>query len=135
LEGDLRRLVAERKIEQRVRFLGWRADAADFIAAADVFCLSSIWEACALAAQEAMHLGVPVVSTDAGGMNELITDRVSGRLVPVGDAHALAQALSEVLDYDEADRKRVADAARATLAEEFSVETMVARLKDAYRDY
>jgi glycosyltransferase involved in cell wall biosynthesis len=133
-ESELRRLTADLKIEHRVRFLGRRTDAADFIAAGDVFCLSSIWEACALAAQEAMHLGVPVVSTDVGGMPELITDRVSGRLVPAGDAHALSKALAEILDYDAADIKGVVDAARRTLAESFSIERMLARLKDAYRD-
>jgi glycosyltransferase involved in cell wall biosynthesis len=79
-----------------VRWLGHRDDVGDLVAAADVFCLSSVWEAVALAAQEAVQLGTPVVATRVGGMAELIDDGVTGRLVAIGDDRALADALGEV---------------------------------------
>jgi glycosyltransferase involved in cell wall biosynthesis len=131
LEDELRRLARALHVEDRVRFLGFRKDVADHIAAADVFCLSSVWEACALAAQEAMQLGTPVVSSDGGGMPELITDRVSGRLVPVGDADALARALHEVLASGK-DRARYTTEARARLRERFSTDEMLDRLERVY---
>ena len=84
--AELERLAATLRIEDRVHWLGWQKEVADFVAAADVFCMSSVWEARALAAQEAIQLGTPVISTDVGGMEELIQDGVSGRLVPSGDA-------------------------------------------------
>jgi glycosyltransferase involved in cell wall biosynthesis len=131
LEGELRSRAAELKIAERVRFLGFRTDVADLIAAADVFCLSSVWEGVPLAAMEAVQLGTPVVATDVGGTGELIADRVSGRLVPPGDPNALAAALTEVLANEDA-RRAYVEAARAALAHDFSTERMLERLREIY---
>lgn len=132
LEADLKARAAALGLDDRVKWLGFRSDAGDFIAAADVLCLSSVWEAVALAAQEAVLLEVPVVSTDVGGMRELITDGHSGSLVPKGDAGALARALQEVLDSEEL-RREFAQNALRDLNERFSRERMFARLSEAYR--
>lgn len=132
-EQELRRLAAERGIADRVRWLGFRPDVADYVAAADVFCLSSVWEGVPLAAQEAILLGVPVVATAVGGMPELVEDAVTGRLVPPRDPAALAAALRQVL-ANETLRKTFADGARASLQERFSTERMLARLAAEYRD-
>jgi glycosyltransferase involved in cell wall biosynthesis len=132
LETDLRARAAELGISGRVRWLGFRHDVADLVAAADVFCLSSNWEACSLAAQEAMQLGTVVVSTDVGGMSELITSGHSGLLVAKGDDEALAGALERALSDAEM-RITMAAAARAHLAEAFSTRRMLDRLDDIYR--
>ncbi|MDQ3767602.1 MAG: glycosyltransferase [Actinomycetota bacterium] len=131
LEGELRSLAARLGVADRARFLGWQDEVAGYVAAADVFCLSSRWEAVALAVQEAVVLGTPVVTTDVGGMGELISDRISGRLVPPGDPGALASALAEILASPE-DGVRYAAAARARLARDFSTEAMLDRLRRAY---
>jgi len=131
LEGALRDLVATLGLERRVRFLGFRDDVSDFIAAADLFCLSSVWEGVPLAAMEAVQLGTPVVATDVGGTGELIEDRVSGRLVPANDARALRDTLNEVLS-SERDRGRYVEAARDSLAARFSTVGMLARLRELY---
>ena len=131
LERELRSYVAEKLPDHDIRFLGFRDDVADVIAAADVFCLSSIWEGVPLAAQEAILLGTPVVSTDVGGMGELIVDRRSGRLVPSGDALALAAAIDEVCLSEET-RRAYVGSARVDLAERFSTERMLARLRELY---
>ena len=57
-----------------VRLLGHRNDVADLLGAADVFLLTSHWEARALVLQEAMQVGVPVVATAVGGVPELVGD-------------------------------------------------------------
>ncbi|MDQ3955131.1 MAG: murein biosynthesis integral membrane protein MurJ [Actinomycetota bacterium] len=132
LEAELKQRAGELGLDARVRWMGFRDDVGDFIAAADVFCLSSVWEAVALAAQEAALLGTPVVSTDVGGMAELIEDGDSGRLVPVGDAGALAVALRDVLDSPQAGA-RYAQAAGHTIRTRFSRETMLERLLREYR--
>lgn len=131
LEGELRSLAARLGVADRARFLGWQDEVAGYVAAADVFCLSSKWEAVALAVQEAVVLGTPVVTTDVGGMGELISDRISGRLVPSGDPAALASALAEVLASREKGA-RYAAAARTRLASDFSTEAMLDRLRMAY---
>ncbi len=85
--------------------LGHREDVADLLAAADVLALSSTWEARALAVQEAMRAGVPVVATRVGGTPELARD--AAILVPPGDAAALAQAVVRLAE-DPAERARLA---------------------------
>jgi len=78
-----------------VRLLGHRNDVADLLGAADVFLLTSHWEARALVIQEAMQVGVPVVATSVGGIPELVGD--SAVLAFPGDADGLADGVRTVL--------------------------------------
>jgi glycosyltransferase involved in cell wall biosynthesis len=131
LEAELRDLCARMGLQQDVRFLGFRDDVADIVAAADVFCLSSVWEGVPLAVQEAMLLRTPVVSTDVGGMREIVSDRRSGRLVASGDPVALAAAIDEVCGSTELG-ERYAVQARSDLLERFSTDNMLRRLRLLY---
>ncbi|CAN5784979.1 hypothetical protein BH18ACT15_BH18ACT15_14470 [soil metagenome] len=131
LRASLEDLAQELGIAERVRWLGWRADAADLIAAADVLCLSSTWEAVPLAAQEAVLLGVPVVSTDVGGLRELVRDGETGRLVPSDDPGALATALDNLL-FDRDRAARLASAALTDYEARFSRVRMLDRLASLY---
>jgi glycosyltransferase involved in cell wall biosynthesis len=79
-----------------VRLLGHRDDVADLLGAADVFLLTSHWEARALVLQEALQVGVPVVATAVGGVPELVGD--SAVLAFPGDSRALADGVRKVLD-------------------------------------
>jgi glycosyltransferase involved in cell wall biosynthesis len=115
-----------------VTLLGHRVAPQDEISAGDVFCLTSVWEACSLAAQEAILLGVPVVSTNVGGMPELIEDGVSGRLVPPGDPRAFASAVQEVVALPQEQRRRLVTNARTHLREQFSRAAMLERIAGAY---
>jgi glycosyltransferase involved in cell wall biosynthesis len=83
-----------------VRLLGRRDDVADLLAAADLVVLPSRWEARPLVVQEAMALGRAVVATEVGGVAGLVGD--GGRLVPPDDVDALARALGDLLDDDDA---------------------------------
>jgi len=130
-EQQLRTMSGALGLGDRVQWLGWRDDSADWINAADVFSLSSNWEGVPLAAQEAIALGTPVVATEVGGMPELIEDRSSGRLVSKGDPEALAAALSEVLSSPET-ANRFADRALVDLRRRFSTDLMLDRLRGAY---
>jgi glycosyltransferase involved in cell wall biosynthesis len=96
-----------------VRLLGVRHDIADLMAAADVVALPSEWEARALVAQEALRAGVPLVTTDVGGLRSLVGD--AALTVPVGDAVALRIAIESILtDDDRRARLIAAGLARAT---------------------
>jgi glycosyltransferase involved in cell wall biosynthesis len=131
LEMELKNEARVRGVDKRVMWLGFRADVADFVSAADVFCLSSVWEAVPLAAQEAVQLGTAVVATDVGGLGELITDGRSGRLVPKNDEEAFARALEETLASDEL-RARYAAMALEDFNARFSRDAIVARLRQVY---
>jgi glycosyltransferase involved in cell wall biosynthesis len=92
-----------------VRFVGARDDVPDWLRAADVFVLTSRWEARALVVQEAMAAGLPVVVTRTGGLPGLVGD--AGSLVPVGDPAATASEVDRLL-RDPEQRARLGAAAR-----------------------
>lgn len=112
LEEDLKRRAGELGVGDRVRFLGFRPNPWAYMARADLFVLSSLWEGFGNVVVEAMAAGAPVVSADCPyGPGEIIEDGVSGRLVRPGDAQALADAMREAL-ADGALRARWAEAGR-----------------------
>jgi glycosyltransferase involved in cell wall biosynthesis len=77
---------------------GFVANPYPFMAAARLFVLSSAWEGFGNVLIEAMALGTPVISTDCpSGPSEILDQGRYGRLVPVGDHAALAQAIEQVL--------------------------------------
>jgi len=109
-----------------VTLLGPREDVPELLAAMDVVVQSSRREAMAQTTLEAMAVGRPVVSTTTVGADEAIEDGVSGLLVPVGDAAALADAVV-ALAGDPARRAALGSAARARIAEHFTSARMLDR--------
>ncbi|NER82856.1 MAG: glycosyltransferase family 4 protein, partial [Leptolyngbya sp. SIO1D8] len=102
-EGSLRSTL-ERQIEtlgltDTVRLLGFQANPYQYMAAADVFVLSSLYEGFGNVIVEAMACGVPVVATDCPhGPAEILEHGKSGLLAPPGDADALAQQILTFLE-------------------------------------
>lgn len=92
-EPALRAQTAAAGLCERVHFLGRVDDMRGFYRALDLFCLPSLAEGLPLAPLEAQACGVPVVVTAVGGSPEAVCPR-TGRLVPPGDAAALAEALA-----------------------------------------
>jgi glycosyltransferase involved in cell wall biosynthesis len=111
---ELKRLAARLGIAGRVRFTGERADVAEVLAAADLYCQPNARpEPFGLTFVEALRAGLPVVATDMGGAREIVDDSC-GRLVAPGDAAALSGALrSLVEDADLRARLRSRAAQRA----------------------
>lgn len=97
-EASLRGLASELGISDRLIFPGFHADPSPFYATADLFVLSSDHEGFGNVIVEALSFGLPVVSTDCpSGPAEILQSGRFGRLVPVGDAAALAQAMEAAL--------------------------------------
>ena len=97
-EPALRRVADQLGIADRVIFAGFHPNPAPFYASADVFVLSSDYEGLPTVLIEALSFGCPIVSTDCpSGPNEILEGGKYGRLVPVGDAEALAAAMKETL--------------------------------------
>ena len=96
-----------------------------------MFAFPSRFEGLCLAVIEAQAAGVPVVATPVGGIRETVVEGETGWLVPVGDPQALAERISWCLDHPE-EARRVADEARARVAEQFDVERMVAQTLALY---
>jgi len=101
-----------------VRMLGHRADVDRLYAGMDVLVLASHREGFPRAPMEAAACGVPVVATDIRGCRQAVDDGVTGLLVPVRDAGALAQAITRIVE-DRALRLDMGAAARKKAVAEF----------------
>ena len=103
-DGELREPLQARAKEMgladRVHFLGWRADLRRIYADLDVVVLSSINEGSPVALIEAMASGRPVVATRVGGVADVVSDGVTGLLVPPGDEAILSDAVLSLLADD-----------------------------------
>lgn len=118
-------------LEGRLTFLGWRRDAASWLAAADVFALTSLWEGLPRALVEAMLTGLPCVCYATDGVVDVLKDGENGFLVPPGGVDALAERLALLLG-DEALRRRLGAAARASIGPEFDIDGMVRAQEELY---
>lgn len=126
LEGELRALAAELRVEEAV-FLGRRADVADLLAAADAFVMSSAYEGVPNALMEAFLAGLPAVATDVGGVGELLRDGEGGALVPAGDPERLASAMRDIAALDPTRRGERGAAGRRRVLELCSLDRVVDR--------
>jgi glycosyltransferase involved in cell wall biosynthesis len=97
LRAPLEAQARELALGERCVFAGFRTDLDRLIPALTVFCLTSKWEGLGTSLLDAMCFARPIVATSAGGIPEAVADGISGRLVPVGDSKALAEALVALL--------------------------------------
>ena len=97
LRKDLEGQISSLGLQNHFRLIGFRTDVADFLAALDIYAISSLWEGLPLALLEAMQLGKPAVATVVGGIPEVTQDHVNGLLVPVRDSGKLAAAILELV--------------------------------------
>ena len=112
----------------RVHWAGYRTDVHELLAGADLFVHPSLDDAFPTVLLEAMAAGLPVVASHVGGIPEIVVEGVTGRLVPPGDAEALARAIQ-----DDA-LLLMGGAARARAEEQFSTDAWIARLQNVYRE-
>jgi glycosyltransferase involved in cell wall biosynthesis len=126
-------VVLERARARGVRLLGARDDVDALYAAMDVFVLASHREGFPRAAMEAAAMGLPIVATDIRGCRQVVDDGVTGVLVAVDDATALADALRALGD-DPARRARLGAAARARAVDQFDERRVVEIVFATYRE-
>ncbi|MDD3446871.1 MAG: glycosyltransferase, partial [Zavarzinia sp.] len=130
-EGALKALAEELKLMDRVRFLGWREDSAELIAAADIFCCPSRHEPFGNVIAEAWAAGRPVIAAAASGPKLMVRQEEDGLLVPVDDVPALATAIAR-LDADRLLAARLAAAGRVRYEAEFSEPSVVRQWLDFF---
>jgi glycogen(starch) synthase len=118
----------------RVHFLGFvqHEHIPAVLAHADLLVLPSIYEELGTVLLEAMWLGLPIVASKSGGIPEVVTDGVSGLLVPPGDSEALARAIDRVLSSPDLARQ-LGEAARKR-AKDYDWEMLAERVLEVYRD-
>jgi glycosyltransferase involved in cell wall biosynthesis len=125
-------LIAQLKLNKRIQLLGWLDDVRRLLRSLDLFVSPSRSEPFGLVIVEAMASGVPVVATLSEGAREIIENGVTGRLVPLEDPDALAQAIKELL-ADPAERQRLSVNA-LDVVQLYSLERMVDETERLYLD-
>src|SRR5579859_225472 len=123
---DMEALLREAGLGERLRLLGYREDVPALMAAADIFVLPSRFEGLPMSVIEAMLTVLPVVACDVRGPAEQVVEGVTGLLVPVGDAPALAGALRRLTEDTEL-RARMGAAGRARAIERYDEAKVLAR--------
>jgi len=127
----LKRLAQDLGLASRIHFLGWRNDLEAILGELDVVICSSKNEGTPVALIEAMAAGVPVLSTDVGGVGDLIVHGENGWLVPSGNPSALARGIRDLL-ADPERRARPLPAARRLALEKHNVKELLHRMEALY---
>lgn len=130
-QAPLAELASRLGVGDAVSFLGHRGDVPDLLAAADLGVLSSDFEGTPLAVLEYMAAGLPVVSTDVGGLPSIVEHDRTGLLVPRRDPAALAAAVTRLLSDRELART-MGERGRERQQAGYSMESMVGRVEQLY---
>ncbi len=119
-------------IANRIHFLGKQDNVNDLLPLADLMLMPSEMESFGLAALEAMACRVPSISTNVGGVPELIDDGVNGLLFPVGDVDAMGQAAIDLLG-DAQRLEQMASTARRTAQDHFCASRIIPHYETYYQ--
>lgn len=130
-EKELRGLIAESGLNDLVELSGWSDNISDVLAGFDIFVSASRSESFGFVIAEAMLSGIPVIATETEGAKEIITDQALGRLIPIGSAAILADAIGEML-CDEQKRADLGKHGREHVSKNFSLKRMVDETEALY---
>ena len=132
-EDTLRNQIAQAHVEGHVRMLGFRPDLLNVLRSLDLFVIPSVeGDTIPQVLIEAMAVGLPVISTTAGSIPDVVIDRQTGLIVPPRDSDALAKRIEELLDNGPLCRTLGANAHRH-ITEHYSIDRMLDRLEQVYR--
>ena len=134
LFDSLMELRGKLGLEDKVQFLGFLDDAADFLASIDIFLSSSISEGLPLSAIQAMVAALPMVATRCGGYEALISDGENGLLVDVGNPKAISVAI-EKLAADTELQGRLGNNAKAYAIEAYDQQVMLMAYERIYAHF
>jgi glycosyltransferase involved in cell wall biosynthesis len=132
-QRELVGLAQDLGFADRLHFTGYRGDLLKVYAGFDCFMMTSRREGLPNSLLEAMALGLPVVTTDVAGAKELVLDGATGFVRPQGDVEGLGLALRR-LAGDEALRRRLGQAGRQRVVDEFSFTRRMQRIEALYLD-
>ena len=124
------RLCVQLGIQDRVVFLGNSNEVNKILCFSDLFLLPSETESFGLSALEAMASGVPVISSNTGGLPEVNIDGVSGYLSPVGDVECMSKNALKILKNN--NTLQAFKTASKSVASKFDIHPIVSRYESVY---
>jgi len=132
LKDQIEQKQKELNLEQDILMPGLQTNTIDWFSAMDIYMMCSIFEGLPIALLEAMSCGLPVVTTNAGGIGEVIRHEVDGLLVPVDESYKLVEEVGKIIS-NESVRLQFANASRVRVLESFGMERMVKELESLYK--
>lgn len=132
VRASLETLSRELNLSDVVTFWGQQVGTDRFFSAADAIAMSSTSEGLPMSLLQGMSLGLPLVVTAVGGMQEILALSHGGLISPVGDAKAMAESILRIMQ-DPALREELSRNARETYEREFTLECMEAAYARLYR--
>lgn len=133
-DGDLKNhiidLINKYGLENHIELLGRRDDIPDLMSKSDIFVLSSRFEGFGLVVAEAMACNTFVIGTDCGGVKEVMGE--TGKLVPIQNSVALANAICEVLELTDSSIRDNNLLARKRVEDNFSLQASVNKWLELY---
>ena len=131
LQSELTRLCISLGLERRVTFLGFTPDVRRWMQASDGFVLSSRWEGLPMGLLEAAACALPAIATDVPGTRETVL-ALSGCLTLAGDAAALGNAMSAMMQTPSEERASIGQNARRQVVARFSLDAALDRWEALY---
>lgn len=133
-EGELKRLIEESPMKDRIHLTGWRDDVLSILASCDAFVLPSIGgEAITKSLIEAMSMGLAPIITDIAGNRDLVIHQKNGLVVPTKDPKAIASAVKELYQSPEL-TSRFGKASKDYIRENFDSKDTVENTLNMFRD-
>ena len=128
---ELEEQIKEKNLQDKIILAGLVREVEKHLARADIYIASSKYEGLPLSVLEAMASGLPVVSTDVGGVPEVVSDGVNGILLSLGDKKGYIKALKEMIENVE---KRYAFGEKSReLSRKFDIKQMVEGYEKLYQ--
>ena len=129
---SLKQLVKNLGIESSIEFMGYRENFLEIIGASDIVVHPSVYEPLAFVVIEALGYGKPVITTNAGGIKEIIENGVDGILIPPKNSGAIAEAIINLLK-NPALCEKLGVRARKKVEKIFRVEREISELEDIWQ--
>jgi glycosyltransferase involved in cell wall biosynthesis len=131
LRPRIEALIEEKGLQHHVYLAGWRRDVPRVMGCFDVLLLTSRWEGLPRVMLEAASVGLPIVATRVGGVEEAVVQRDRVRLCEAGDIAGLAAGVEALLS-DRSTETAQASGAEHRLPKEFHIEEMVKQYQSLY---
>ena len=123
----------EKKYNLKIELTSWIKDIATFNAGMDIICLSSDNEGTPVSLIEAQASGVPVISTDVGGVKDIVSEGETGFIVPKKDAKAFAEKLQLLIEQKEI-RDKMSQNGWNFVRDKFHYTTLVKNMENYYSE-
>jgi len=129
----LEKLIAEKKLENKVILAGYMNNASQYLKAINIFILPSIKEGLPYTIIEAGYAGLPIIATTVGGIPEIIDDMKSGILIQSKKSQEIESAVSFILEHKML-QKEYGKAIQEKVKKTFNIENMLKKTMELYLD-